>query len=619
MSQFNIKIKLQKFFTLINYSLLALILYSLISILSIKALADTLPPIIGPWVYSAMRCDGIVGTWSSESQAAQMGAQAIYGATAVLAGSSGWGTPSAQQPGPCGSSNLYPNLTKMGLEDFNYQHYTVRYRETLLDGMTVRRTRSITCPPGTINTEYACVIKNIYAYLPRENPPPRCPDNPVDGNPVIIGNGSKFEVTDPINNGSLTFNFTYNNADRLASTLWTHSFQNSIQVIDPSTGSRVKAKSKAYASRADACVMGWNEIKATLTDTWSQGATARLTGTSCEIVNQGKVVSHLFFFIPEIPIPGSIQLFRNDGSVISYEYYGGYAFRSVNGNHGQLQKTETGEWQYALPSGVVERYDSTGKLIEVIKEGKKQTLTYNQATGKLEKAVDTAGNSLVFFYTNNQLTSVTQENNKTTQYIYNTNGILEKIIHPDNTFRQFYYEDIRFPTFLTGVTDERGVRYATWKYDAQGRAISSEHANGADKVEFAFNADGSTTVSNPLNKQTIYRFSDISGARRVTSVEGQPTTNCAGANQNYTYTPEGWVASKTDWNGNKTTYTYNAKGQEISRTEAYGSVVAKTITTEWHATLNLKSKVIEPNKETTYNYDANGLLLNQKTRSLITQ
>jgi len=143
----------------------------------------------------------------------------------------------------------------------------------------------------------------------------------------------------------------------------------------------------------------------------------------------------------------------------------------------------------------------------------------------------------------------------------------------------------------------------------QGRAISSEHAGGAEKTLLAFNADGSTTVTNALNKQTIYRFDDIAGARRVTKVEGQPTANCIGANQDYTYTPEGWIASKTDWNGIQTTYTYNTAGQEISRTEAFGTPEARTITTEWHPTLYVKTKITEPEHETIYNYNSNGRLL----------
>jgi len=608
-------IKFNKIITIMNGFLLVLILCFFNTVLSVKAVADTVPPIIGPWVYTANRCGSWIGPWSSETEAAQTAAKTFYGSTAVLDGSSEWGGALSCLAG------YSSNINKMGIEDRSYKTFTVKYGPTLnySDGMLIQRERAVTCPAGTTNTQYACVIKNIFAYLPKENPPPSCPSNPVEGNPVVIGNGSKFEVTDPINNGSLTFNFTYNNADRLASTPWSHSFQNSIQVIDPATSSYVKAKSKAYSSRADACVMGWNEIKQTITDAWSLGATARLNGLSCEIVKLGKVVNHLFFYIPEIPIPGSIQLLRNDGSIVSYEYYGGNSFRSVSGEHGQLQKADTGEWQYSLPSGITERYDQTGRLIEIIKKGEKQTLTYTQATEKLEKAADMTGNTLVFSYVNNQLTQVTQENNKTTHYIYNTNGILEKIIHPDNTFRQFHYEDSRFPVYLTGITDERGVRYATWAYDAQGRAVSSEHTGSVEKTLLAFNTDGSTTVTNPLNKQTIYRFDDIAGARRVVKVEGQPTTNCAGANQDYTYTPEGWLASKTDWKGNQTTYTYNTKGQEVSRTEAFGTPVAKTITTEWHATLNLKTKITEPDRETTYNYDVNGLLLNQKTYSLTAQ
>jgi|GEM_PF-1366747 len=30
---------------------------------------DSLPPIIGPWSYSALRCNGIVGVWTSEAEA----------------------------------------------------------------------------------------------------------------------------------------------------------------------------------------------------------------------------------------------------------------------------------------------------------------------------------------------------------------------------------------------------------------------------------------------------------------------------------------------------------------------------------------------------------------------
>jgi len=582
---------------------------------------DTLPPIIGPWSYHAIRCGNYIGPWTSEDEAAEQGAKIIYGPTGTPDGkSSGWGTTQHVVSGPCGSTNAYPAFNKMGIETLNYNHIEVQYRETLYDGMTIRRTRSITCPAGTVNTEYACKINKFIVYLPKNNPPPKCPDNPTGGNPVVIGTGSKFELTEPIVSGSLRFQFIYNNGDRTAIMPWYHDYQKNLRIIEPSSASPdTDKKSSIYTNRNTACVSGWNEIKAKVTDVWSIGAVARLNGKTCEIVNSGKVVNHLYFFIPDSFIPGALQLIRGDGSIISYEYYGGGSFRSVSGDNGRLEQLSIGEWQYSTDSGIVERYDQLGKLIYIFQRGEKQTLTYNQTTGKLATVSDTSLHAFEFSYNNNQLVNLKQENNKVTQYTYAPNGLLEKIINPDNTFRQFHYEDSRFPTYLTGVTDERGIRFASWTYDTFGRAIKSEHAGGVDRVSFNFNSNGSTTVLNALNKQTIYYFENIADAPRVVKVEGEPTTNCTGSNKNYTYTDEGWLASKTDWKGNKTTYQYNGKGQEISRTEAFGTPIAKTITTEWHATLNLKTKITEPDKETIYNYDVNGLLTGQTTHSLVAQ
>ena len=67
----------------------------------------------------------------------------------------------------------------------------------------------------------------------------------------------------------------------------------------------------------------------------------------------------------------------------------------------------------------------------------------------------------------------------------------------------YHYEDLDFPQLLTGITDARGVRYATFAYDRQGRAISSEHAGGVDRYTASYGYAGSDltrTVTNPLGK-----------------------------------------------------------------------------------------------------------------------
>ncbi len=462
------------------------------------------------------------------------------------------------------------------------------------------------------------------AAAPQDSPPTTCPV----GNPIDTSTGAKIQNEIDVASrgvGQIGFDRTYNNANKSVGGFWYNDYQKSLRVISPQKVEILREKSSPYGSKSTACTSGWGELKTKITDSWAQGSSAQYVNDTCQVVRNGRVVRN----IPILPHgqsieiyfkPGAIQLVRENGSILSFGLGANNQYRELNGDRGQLTSVSDAApvaWRYTAPNGGIEDYNADGKLLSITaSNGMKQELFYDAATGQLVRVKDSTKRELVFAYTGNQISSLTVDGSKTTSYAYNSLGLITTVTRPDNTTRIYHYEDSRFPTALTGITDERGKRYATWAYDAQGRAISSEHAGGADKTLLTFNADGSTTVTNALNKKTIYRFDDIAGARRVVKVEGQPTANCAGANQDYTYTAEGWVASKTDWKGIKTTYQYNAIGQEISRTEAYGTAEARTITTEWHPTLYLKTKVTESTQETTFNYDANGRLLNQSVRAL---
>jgi len=188
------------------------------------------------------------------------------------------------------------------------------------------------------------------------------------------------------------------------------------------------------------------------------------------------------------------------------------------------------------------------------------------------------------------------------------------ISYPDRKeTRVYHYATEPYSNLLTGITDERGIRYATWTYDDQGRAISSEHAGGAEKVTVAYNADGSSTVTNALGKRTTYRFQTIQGIRRITAIEGEPSANCPNSNATFTYDDRGLVKTRTDNKGNITTFDYNGRGLEVSRTEAYGTPQARTVITEWHPTLFLPVTITEPDRTTRYSYDVQGRLTGQAT------
>ncbi|MGC3783898.1 RHS repeat domain-containing protein, partial [Pseudomonas aeruginosa] len=76
------------------------------------------------------------------------------------------------------------------------------------------------------------------------------------------------------------------------------------------------------------------------------------------------------------------------------------------------------------------------------------------------------------------------------------------------------------------------------------------------------------------------------------------------SNTTFTYDERGLITSKRDNKGNMTTYQYNARGLETSRTEGAGTAQARTITTDWHATLFLPVQVSEAGRITRNQYDA---------------
>ena len=258
--------------------------------------------------------------------------------------------------------------------------------------------------------------------------------------------------------------------------------------------------------------------------------------------------------------------------------------------------------------------------------------TYNM-NGQLVRSDLTHDHRIIYSYgADNRLASICNAENKCLSLTYNSQGLvasvsrdgvvvvsyeydsqsrLFKVSNMAGGVREYFYEDSRFPVALTGIKDEAGKRYSTYAYDAQGRGISTALADGQSQYLLAYNSDGSTTVTNPMGKQTTYTYEVIQGVKKIVSVAGHPSINCAASNKEYHYEFNGLLKSKTDWKGHLTTYDYNTRGLEVSRTEAAGTPQARTITTDWHPTLFLPVTVTEPSRITTYTYDAQGRQLSQ--------
>ncbi len=312
----------------------------------------------------------------------------------------------------------------------------------------------------------------------------------------------------------------------------------------------------------------------------------------------------------------SIILTKADGKQSHFALSGTIATPEQS-ERGSLSRTGN-EWLYITPDNEQFTFDTSGRLIHQLDTtGAEVALTYEQL---YTTVTDNQNNQLQFSNKHSTDDHATQPTEVIASQIkinfnYDINGQLNKATWNNaglEKIRSFHYEDHRNTKLLTGITDERGIRYATWTYDDQGRAISSEHAGGAERTLVSYNADGSSIVTNALGKRTTYRFQTIQGIRRITAIEGEPSANCPNSNSTFTYDDRGLVKTRTDNNGNVTTFDYNERGLEVSRTEAYGTPQARTVATEWHPTLFLPITVTEPDRVTSYSYDEQGRELSKQ-------
>jgi uncharacterized protein RhaS with RHS repeats len=83
-------------------------------------------------------------------------------------------------------------------------------------------------------------------------------------------------------------------------------------------------------------------------------------------------------------------------------------------------------------------------------------------------------------------------------YGYDDERRLVTVTYRDGSERHYLYEHPTYRYALTGIEDETGKRYATYAYNEDGLAVSSEHAGAAQKAGFQYEADGTTVHTNAL-------------------------------------------------------------------------------------------------------------------------
>ena len=316
------------------------------------------------------------------------------------------------------------------------------------------------------------------------------------------------------------------------------------------------------------------------------------------------------------------------GQHVQYEYTGEFSLHGLQrkvwkaaNSQNLLFEDTAGYWQLQRDNGRFEVYNEVGYLQQV-SFGAKPTViiqnengislqpsgvahNYKYTGNKISQLVHANGDQLTFSWTGKRVTSTLDSAGNQYRFSYNSQGILSQINFPDSSYNTYHYEDSRQRGALTGIS-LKGVRYAWYSYNEQGRAIESRHFEGTDKHSFAYSA-AQTTVTNPLDKLTTYHYTDLQ-SDKLARIERQQSSYCSGGAQHYTYDSKGRKQTVTDWNGNTTRYEYYDDDKIKSITEADGTSLARQTKYEWQPEGNKLIAIERDDIRQSFSYDTRGNL-----------
>jgi len=175
---------------------------------------------------------------------------------------------------------------------------------------------------------------------------------------------------------------------------------------------------------------------------------------------------------------------------------------------------------------------------------------------------------------------------------------------------------------LTGVVDENGDRYSLFKYST-GLAKSTEHAGAVDKFEMVdarVNGVGKVSVTDPAGSAYQLTYGLVDGMSRLLARSQPAGSGCDSKSSSISYDTRGNVASRVDFNGNRSCHAYASnRNLEIYRLEGLSESEVcppdlsiaqaatdkpqRKISSQWHPLWKLETRRAEPKRIVTTVYN----------------
>ena len=414
---------------------------------------------------------------------------------------------------------------------------------------------------------------------------------PVAGNPVVISNGNKFEKeTDFVSLGQMPlFLERIHNSYTVTVTLfgynWTSNFDYRLSF---GTSSAFGPTGTCYA----------------------RPSVAECSGTS----GHANIYAH-----------------RPDGRIIKFvkNPTTGVYWEEKTEPRSRIERQGDGSWLLTFEDNLSELYRSGGLPAWIQDEqGLRWTYTYGGLSGtQVQRVTHTNGRYVSFLWVDDELREIRDPAGNAYAYTYYNQKVmpglhtLKTVSLPGSpaTMVTYHYAgesgEQNTGGGLTGKSFN-GVRYSTFGY-VGNRAVSTKHAGNVDLHTFSYvdGANGAitTTVTNPLGKQTTYDFVDD----KLIAVTGHPSANCPYTASDITYDANGYRDKVTDFNGSVADLDYNAKGQLVKRVDGSGTPLARTTTYAWDAAKNrISSETVADLNKTEYTYTVDNRIASVKVTNL---
>jgi YD repeat-containing protein len=284
-------------------------------------------------------------------------------------------------------------------------------------------------------------------------------------------------------------------------------------------------------------------------------------------------------------------------------------------------------WTLTDPDDTVETYSASGTLgtLSSIKLRNGYTQTMNYTAGVLTSVSDSYSRSLGFTYTGGFLTGVTTPDTATLTYGYiafTSSSLLSTVKYntSPNTTLTYLYENSSLPYSLTGITDENNKRYATWSYDGSNRALSSALGGlGANQTSVSYSSAGNK-VTGPLGIADTYTFTTLNNLPKLTGISRAANGTVAAATESIRYDSNGFLNSRTDWNGNNTSWTNNSHGLPTQITFASNTTNKQVSNLTYDLTWpRLPHTISTTGLNANFTYDSSGNMLTEKLTDTTSQ